>query len=254
MNFDDSPQEAAYRATVRTWIAANAPDLSGLSAEEKRNWHPKHKEVARRWQATKADAGYACISWPRERGGAGGTSIEEAIFNQEEARAGVQFTYFMTGLHMLLPALNLALLNGHIEVAKLLIESGADLQAKSPRGYATPPMVFSGYNTGGDATIARLLAAKGLDVNTANEAGETALSFALKDATDNELIRFLRGAGAKSMPSRRCGTHLPPGRSSLPRWAPWPSTPHARRSRRTSSRPAASTRCRPGRRARSRTW
>jgi len=105
MNFDDSPQEAAYRSTVRAWIAANAPDLSGLSAEERRNWHPRHKEIARAWQATKADAGYACISWPREQGGAGGTSIEEAIFNQEEARAGVQFTYFMTGLHMLLPAL-----------------------------------------------------------------------------------------------------------------------------------------------------
>lgn len=105
MNFEDSPEEAQYRATVRRWIAENAPDLSGLSADEQRNWHPQHKAIARRWQATKADAGYACISWPREWGGAGGTAIEEAIFNQEEARAGVQFTYFMTGLHMLLPAL-----------------------------------------------------------------------------------------------------------------------------------------------------
>lgn len=105
MNFDDSPQEAEYRARVRAWIAAHAPDMSRLTAEERRNWHPAHKEIARRWQATKADAGYACISWPKARGGAGGTAIEEAIFNQEEARAGVQFTYFMTGLHMLLPAL-----------------------------------------------------------------------------------------------------------------------------------------------------
>lgn len=105
MNFEDSLEEAAYRARVRAWIAANAPDMSHLSPEERRNWHEKHKAVARRWQATKADAGYACISWPRERGGAGGSNIEEAIFNQEEARAGLQFTYFMTGLHMLLPAL-----------------------------------------------------------------------------------------------------------------------------------------------------
>ena len=74
-------------------------------AEERRNWHEKHKEVAGIWQATKADAGYACISWPKAWGGAGGTSIDEAIFNQEELRAGLQFTYFMTGLHMLLPAL-----------------------------------------------------------------------------------------------------------------------------------------------------
>jgi alkylation response protein AidB-like acyl-CoA dehydrogenase len=105
MNFDESPEQAAYRATVRAWIADNAPDMSGLSGEERRNWHPKHKEVARRWQATKADAGYACISWPTSWGGAGGSAIDETIFNQEEARAGVQFTYFMTGLQMLLPAL-----------------------------------------------------------------------------------------------------------------------------------------------------
>jgi alkylation response protein AidB-like acyl-CoA dehydrogenase len=105
MNFDDTPEEAAYRAKVRSWIAANAPDLSGLSPEERRNWHPAHKQVARAWQAAKAEAGYACISWPKEWGGAGGTAIDEAIFNQEEARAGVQFTYFMTGLNMLLPAL-----------------------------------------------------------------------------------------------------------------------------------------------------
>jgi alkylation response protein AidB-like acyl-CoA dehydrogenase len=105
MNFDDSPEETAYRAEVRGWIAAHMPDLGKLTAEERRNWHPAHKDVARAWQAAKADAGYACISWPKEWGGAGGTAIEEAIFNQEESRAGVQFTYFMTGLHMLLPAL-----------------------------------------------------------------------------------------------------------------------------------------------------
>ena len=30
MNFDDTPQEAEYRATVRTWIAQNKPDLGAL--------------------------------------------------------------------------------------------------------------------------------------------------------------------------------------------------------------------------------
>jgi alkylation response protein AidB-like acyl-CoA dehydrogenase len=105
MNFEDSPAEAAFRAKVRAWITAHAPDMSKLAPEERRNWHDRHKEIARVWQATKADAGYGCISWPVEWGGAGGTAIEEAIFNQEESRAGLQFTYFMTGLHMLLPAL-----------------------------------------------------------------------------------------------------------------------------------------------------
>ncbi len=105
MNFDDTPEEAAYRAKVRAWIAENAPDFAGLPPEENRLWHPVHKEMARQWQQTKSDAGFACISWPKERGGAGGAPIEEAIFSQEEQRAGVQFHYFATGLRMLLPAL-----------------------------------------------------------------------------------------------------------------------------------------------------
>ena len=105
MNFDESPEEAAYRARVRAWIAANAPDTSGLTPSERRQWHERHKEVARQWQATKADAGYACISWPRAWGGADGSAIEEAIFAQEELRAGLQFNYFRTGLEILLPAL-----------------------------------------------------------------------------------------------------------------------------------------------------
>ncbi len=105
MNFEDRPDEAAYRATVREWIKANRPDMASLPAEARRLWTESHKAVATAWQAKKAEAGYACLSWPKQRGGAGGTQIEEAIFNQEEARAGLQFTYFMTGLHMLLPAL-----------------------------------------------------------------------------------------------------------------------------------------------------
>ena len=105
MNFEDSPEETAYRIKVREWISANAPDMSHLTPEERRPWQERHKDVASVWQATKADAGYGCISWPKAWGGTGGTAIEEAIFNQEEARAGLQFTYFMTGLHMLLPAL-----------------------------------------------------------------------------------------------------------------------------------------------------
>jgi alkylation response protein AidB-like acyl-CoA dehydrogenase len=150
MNFDDSAEEAAYRAKVRAWIAANAPDLGGLSAEEQRNWHPKHKEAARTWQATKADAGYGCISWPKEWGGAGGTSIEEAIFNQEEARAGLQFTYFMTGLHMLLPAL--------IEHSKDALS--LSLVPPAVRGDKIWCQLFSEPSSGSDSAGARCAAVR----------------------------------------------------------------------------------------------
>ena len=105
MNLDDSPEEAAYRARVRAWIAENGPDLSQYSTDELRAWSETHKDIAHKWQNTKADGGYACINWPVEHGGAGGTTIEATIFAQEELKAGLRFTYFITGLEMLLPAL-----------------------------------------------------------------------------------------------------------------------------------------------------
>jgi len=105
MDFEDNPEEAAYRAAARRWIAANAPSVNTIPPGERRYGEPRHQTMAREWQTRKAAAGYACIDWPKEWGGPGGTNIQQAIFNQEEARAGVSFPYFMTGLGMLMPTL-----------------------------------------------------------------------------------------------------------------------------------------------------
>ena len=94
-------------------------------------------------------------------------------------------------------ALNTAFFAGQADVARFLIEQGADLTLPSGRGYATPPIVWSAYNDTGDATVTKLLVARGVDVNAANEAGETALSYALRRGTDTELVRYLRSVGAK---------------------------------------------------------
>ncbi len=94
-------------------------------------------------------------------------------------------------------ALNTAFYAGHAELVKLLIERGADLTFRSPSGHGTPPMVWSAYNDTGDPTLAKLLLARGLDVNTANDQGETALSWALKRGSDTPLVALLREKGAK---------------------------------------------------------
>jgi len=94
-------------------------------------------------------------------------------------------------------ALNWALYSGHTDLAEELIAKGSDLQFKSPWGHQTPPMVFSGYSQSGDPTIARLLVAKGLDVNARNDSGATALSFALKSGPHSPLVAYLEKAGAK---------------------------------------------------------
>ena len=99
MDFNDTPEEAAYRKQVQAWLAANAPkrgagdDLEGGDG----------LAASKAWQAKKAAAGYACITWPKEWGGQGGNPIQQVIFNQEEAKHPVPGNPFQIGLGMCLP-------------------------------------------------------------------------------------------------------------------------------------------------------
>ncbi|HEX4182440.1 MAG TPA: acyl-CoA dehydrogenase, partial [Caulobacteraceae bacterium] len=61
MNFDDTPEEAAFRAEVRAWIAANAPHhLKDALSNAGFGSGPQGIDViaeAKAWQKKKADAG-----------------------------------------------------------------------------------------------------------------------------------------------------------------------------------------------------
>lgn len=104
MDFNDTPEEAAYREQARTWLAKNAARHKSASTGNGRKPNsPEHMAAAKDWQARKAAAGYACITWPKEWGGGGGTPIQQVIFNQEEAKAGVNYGYFAIGLGMCVP-------------------------------------------------------------------------------------------------------------------------------------------------------
>ncbi len=87
MDFNDTPQEGAYRATVRNWLEANAPaDGKGTALGDEDDSQLANCKV---WQKKKAAAGYAQIRWPKDWGGGGGTPIEGVIFSQEETRLGI---------------------------------------------------------------------------------------------------------------------------------------------------------------------
>jgi ankyrin repeat protein len=98
-------------------------------------------------------------------------------------------------------ALNWALYSGHTALAAELIAKGSDLHFKSPWGHQTPTMAFAGYSELGDPAIARLLLERGANVNDANEAGATALSFAVRSGPHSQLVAFLENAGARMPPA-----------------------------------------------------
>jgi alkylation response protein AidB-like acyl-CoA dehydrogenase len=98
MDFNDTPEEAAYRLKARDWLAANAPVGPTLDAED-----PRGMAAARAWQRKKAEAGFACITWPTAWGGAGGAPWQAVIFNQEEAKLSTPGNPFAIGLGMCVP-------------------------------------------------------------------------------------------------------------------------------------------------------
>jgi alkylation response protein AidB-like acyl-CoA dehydrogenase len=71
MDLRDSPDEAAFRERVRSWLADNLP------AEAGRDWSRKLYE-----------AGFAGLTWPQEYGGRGAPYSHQAIVLEEFAKAG----------------------------------------------------------------------------------------------------------------------------------------------------------------------
>jgi alkylation response protein AidB-like acyl-CoA dehydrogenase len=110
MDLYDSPEEATFRADVRAWLAEHAPrhvangtGAGGKSAQAVAM--PDHVAAARRWQRTLYDGGWAGITLPAEYGGRGGTAIQQVIFNEEQARFGINSGPLLIGLQMVIPTL-----------------------------------------------------------------------------------------------------------------------------------------------------
>ncbi|MGY2082833.1 acyl-CoA dehydrogenase family protein [Blastococcus sp. SYSU DS0539] len=89
MDFDDSPDEASYRARVRALLEEHAGELLHLSPGQEGVDARRHEPEMRRTQQVLADAGLVGVTWPREYGGQGGTLVQQAIVAQELARARV---------------------------------------------------------------------------------------------------------------------------------------------------------------------
>src|SRR3979411_1005891 len=110
MNFDDTPQEAAFRAEAKAWISGNAPkqyeeELRKSSLGRTQLKGANILQVAKAWQKKKADAGWACLHWPKEYGGRGATPIERVIWQQEEGAFGRLSGMFIIGHGMCGPTM-----------------------------------------------------------------------------------------------------------------------------------------------------
>jgi alkylation response protein AidB-like acyl-CoA dehydrogenase len=88
VNLRDAPDEAAFRAGVRAWLAENLP-----------------AEPGREWSRKMYEAGYAGLTWPEEFGGRGAPYSHQAIVLEEFARTGAPSHMGVIGLGMAGPTI-----------------------------------------------------------------------------------------------------------------------------------------------------
>ena len=78
----DSPDEASFRAEVRTWLEANLP----VTLRGRTNRPPPAELMP--WYRTLSRKGWVAPHWPKQYGGMGATLNEQIIMTEELARIG----------------------------------------------------------------------------------------------------------------------------------------------------------------------
>ena len=102
MNLRDTPEEAAFRAELRTWLDDNLPEeRRGSRGGEQRFGDA----FGREWSRMLHEAGYAGLTWPKEYGGAGAPYSFQAIFYEETTRAQAPSHVGVIGLGMAGPTI-----------------------------------------------------------------------------------------------------------------------------------------------------
>ena len=102
MDFNDTPQEAEFRAQARAFLTEHA---AGYTAPDGDEAEADYVARGKRWQALKAANGWACLNWPSEFGGRGASPMELIIWNQEESAYDLPVGPFAIGLGMCGPTL-----------------------------------------------------------------------------------------------------------------------------------------------------
>jgi len=100
MDLTFGPEEEAFRAECRGWLAANVP-RPALPSGDTLEGFAAHLE----WERTLFDARYAVVSWPSEYGGRDASLWEWLIFEEEYYAAGAPQRVTQNGIFLLAPTI-----------------------------------------------------------------------------------------------------------------------------------------------------
>jgi alkylation response protein AidB-like acyl-CoA dehydrogenase len=145
MDWNDTPEQASFRAEVRSLIEARLParyrEMAAAGGPGERAWEndrkssePAVRAAAQQWHSALNERSWVAPHWPKEYGGAGMSSMEQFILNQEMARAGAP-PVGGSGLAMLGPTL---ILHGTREQRDKYLPPILAGEATWAQGYSEP--------------------------------------------------------------------------------------------------------------------
>ena len=146
MDWDDTPEQAAFRQQVRDFTAQRMPEFYRQRALDpevggEQDWQTdisigsdEAKAAAREWADALGERGWGAPHWPQEYGGAGLSTIEQFIFNSELAFAGVP-TIGGSGLSLLGPTM---LMHGNAEQKEQLLAPTLAGEMLWAQGFSEP--------------------------------------------------------------------------------------------------------------------
>ena len=103
MDLNLTPNEQKFRDEFREWLGANLPSpWQGSTNSEDRSDYIRY---LREWQQKLYLGGWAGISWPQQFGGRGASLMEQAIFQEELARANAPQLIGTIGLSLVGPTI-----------------------------------------------------------------------------------------------------------------------------------------------------
>jgi len=100
MDLSYTPEQEAFRAEVREWLAEHVP-ATPLSSFDTEAGFAAHRE----WERTLAAGNWGMVTWPEAFGGRGCDLIQWLIFEEEYYRAGAPGRVNQNGIFLLGPTL-----------------------------------------------------------------------------------------------------------------------------------------------------
>jgi alkylation response protein AidB-like acyl-CoA dehydrogenase len=105
VDLNDTPEQAEYRAKVRSWLEEHRDEAPKLRGPDRITDEHEAATAHRAWQRKLAEAGFVGITWPKEYGGQGLGPLEQVVVNQEINRAGLPGILDAIGVGMLGPTI-----------------------------------------------------------------------------------------------------------------------------------------------------